>query len=83
MTLLGFAVYQIPAEDTERAVCEALAVGYRLLNTARSPCGGFWPHLGWTPTERFDGPGKDLGPDEENDDDEPAELAVQGDHVQP
>ncbi|MGW0968799.1 aldo/keto reductase [Streptomyces sp. NPDC002516] len=34
MPLLGFGVYQIPAEDTERAVSEALAVGYRLLDTA-------------------------------------------------
>ncbi|MEE1751054.1 aldo/keto reductase [Streptomyces sp. SP18CS02] len=29
-----FGVYQIPAEDTERAVSEALATGYRLLDTA-------------------------------------------------
>jgi diketogulonate reductase-like aldo/keto reductase len=34
MPLLGFGVYQIPAEDTERAVAEALAAGYRLLDTA-------------------------------------------------
>lgn len=34
MPLLGFGVYQIPAEDTERAVSDALAVGYRLLDTA-------------------------------------------------
>ncbi|MCX5232368.1 aldo/keto reductase [Streptomyces sp. NBC_00233] len=34
MPLLGFGVYQIPAEDTERAVSEALAAGYRLLDTA-------------------------------------------------
>ncbi|MFF7607929.1 aldo/keto reductase [Streptomyces parvulus] len=34
MPLLGFGVYQIPAEDTERAVTEALAAGYRLLDTA-------------------------------------------------
>lgn len=34
MPLLGFGVYQIPAEDTERAVFEALAAGYRLLDTA-------------------------------------------------
>lgn len=34
MPLLGFGVYQIPAEDTERAVSEALASGYRLLDTA-------------------------------------------------
>jgi diketogulonate reductase-like aldo/keto reductase len=34
MPLLGFGVYQIPAQDTERAVTEALAAGYRLLDTA-------------------------------------------------
>ncbi|MCQ4213872.1 aldo/keto reductase [Streptomyces longispororuber] len=34
MPLLGFGVYQIPAEDTERAVSDALATGYRLLDTA-------------------------------------------------
>lgn len=34
MPILGFGVYQIPVEDTERAVSEALAAGYRLLDTA-------------------------------------------------
>ena len=34
MPILGFGVYQIPPEDTERAVTEALAVGYRHLDTA-------------------------------------------------
>ncbi|MFJ9244601.1 aldo/keto reductase [Streptomyces sp. NPDC101776] len=34
MPILGFGVYQIPAEDTERAVSDALAAGYRLLDTA-------------------------------------------------
>ncbi|MFD8695452.1 aldo/keto reductase [Kitasatospora purpeofusca] len=34
MPVLGFGVYQIPAEQTERAVTEALAAGYRLLDTA-------------------------------------------------
>ncbi|MEU4112732.1 aldo/keto reductase [Streptomyces sp. NPDC027717] len=34
MPLLGFGVYQIPADDTERAVSEALTAGYRLLDTA-------------------------------------------------
>ncbi|MFD3817621.1 aldo/keto reductase [Streptomyces rubiginosohelvolus] len=34
MPILGFGVYQIPAEGTERAVSEALAAGYRLLDTA-------------------------------------------------
>lgn len=34
MPILGFGVYQIPAEDTERAVSTALEAGYRLLDTA-------------------------------------------------
>ena len=34
MPILGFGVYQIPAEQTERAVFDALAAGYRLLDTA-------------------------------------------------
>ncbi|MEU4272171.1 aldo/keto reductase [Streptomyces sp. NPDC026092] len=34
MPILGFGVYQIPPEQTERAVTDALAVGYRLLDTA-------------------------------------------------
>jgi 2,5-diketo-D-gluconate reductase A len=34
MPLLGFGVYQIPAEQTEQAVTEALAAGYRSLDTA-------------------------------------------------
>ncbi|EST23019.1 aldo/keto reductase [Streptomyces niveus] len=34
MPILGFGVFQIPAGDTERAVSEALAAGYRLLDTA-------------------------------------------------
>ncbi|MFI7102292.1 aldo/keto reductase [Streptomyces sp. NPDC050161] len=34
MPILGFGVYQIPADDTERAVSDALAAGYRLLDTA-------------------------------------------------
>ncbi|MEB8339382.1 aldo/keto reductase [Streptomyces endophyticus] len=34
MPILGFGVYQIPADDTERAASEALAAGYRLLDTA-------------------------------------------------
>jgi diketogulonate reductase-like aldo/keto reductase len=33
---LGFGVYQIPEEDTEQAVIDALSVGYRLLDTAAS-----------------------------------------------
>ncbi len=34
MPILGFGVYQIPPEDTERAVSEALEVGYRHIDTA-------------------------------------------------
>jgi 2,5-diketo-D-gluconate reductase A len=34
MPILGFGVYQIPAEHTEQAVTDALAVGYRSLDTA-------------------------------------------------
>ncbi|MEU9895034.1 aldo/keto reductase [Streptomyces phaeochromogenes] len=34
MPVLGFGVFQIPAEETEQAVTEALAAGYRLLDTA-------------------------------------------------
>ena len=36
MPALGFGVFQIPADQTEQAVVEALAVGYRLLDTAAS-----------------------------------------------
>ncbi|MFE4755827.1 aldo/keto reductase [Streptomyces mirabilis] len=34
MPILGFGVFQIPPEQTEQAVTEALAAGYRLLDTA-------------------------------------------------
>src|SRR4051794_33136600 len=34
MPILGFGVFQIPPADTERAVSEALAVGYRHIDTA-------------------------------------------------
>ena len=36
MPALGFGVYQIPAEQTEQAVLDALEAGYRLLDTAES-----------------------------------------------
>jgi 2,5-diketo-D-gluconate reductase A len=36
MPMLGFGVYQIPAEQTEQAVTDALASGYRLLDTAEA-----------------------------------------------
>jgi len=34
MPILGFGVYQIPPEDTERCVSDALEVGYRHIDTA-------------------------------------------------
>src|SRR3954467_4585348 len=34
MPVLGFGVYQIPPEQTEQAVTDALAAGYRSLDTA-------------------------------------------------
>lgn len=34
MPILGFGVYQVPAAATEKAVCEALEAGYRLIDTA-------------------------------------------------
>ena len=34
MPVLGFGVYQIPAEQTEQAVTDALGAGYRSLDTA-------------------------------------------------
>ncbi|SEG91691.1 2,5-diketo-D-gluconate reductase A [Actinacidiphila yanglinensis] len=34
MPILGFGVFQIPPENTEQAVSDALAAGYRLLDTA-------------------------------------------------
>jgi 2,5-diketo-D-gluconate reductase A len=36
MPILGFGVFQVPAEETERVVSDALAAGYRHLDTARS-----------------------------------------------
>jgi 2,5-diketo-D-gluconate reductase A len=36
MPLLGFGVFQIPAEDTEQAVIDAIEAGYRLIDTAAS-----------------------------------------------
>jgi 2,5-diketo-D-gluconate reductase A len=34
MPILGYGVYQIPAEETEQAVTDALAAGYRHIDTA-------------------------------------------------
>ncbi len=36
MPILGFGVFQVPIEETERVVADALAVGYRHLDTAAS-----------------------------------------------
>ncbi len=36
MPILGFGVFQIPAEDTEQVVVEAIAAGYQALDTAAS-----------------------------------------------
>lgn len=36
MPILGFGVYQTPPEETERAVSDALSLGYRLIDTAAS-----------------------------------------------
>ncbi|MFC9461262.1 aldo/keto reductase [Streptomyces sp. NPDC056983] len=36
MPIIGFGVYQIPADETEQAVSDALDAGYRLLDTAAS-----------------------------------------------
>ena len=36
MPVLGFGVFQIPLDETEQAVVDALATGYRSLDTARS-----------------------------------------------
>ena len=33
MPTLGFGVYQVPPEDTERTVADALEVGYRHIDT--------------------------------------------------
>ena len=34
MPILGFGVYQIPPEETESAVANAIEVGYRHIDTA-------------------------------------------------
>ena len=36
MPVLGFGVFQTPSADTERCVAEALAAGYRLIDTAQA-----------------------------------------------
>ena len=36
MPILGYGVYQIPADECERCVADALSVGYRSIDTAQS-----------------------------------------------
>ena len=36
MPAIGFGVYQIPVDETERVVCDAVEVGYRMFDTAAS-----------------------------------------------
>ena len=36
MLILGFGVYQVPAEETERTVAEAIDIGYRMFDTAQA-----------------------------------------------
>ena len=40
MPVLGFGVFQIPVDQTEQAVADALAAGYRSLDTAASYLNG-------------------------------------------
>ncbi|GFI32953.1 2,5-diketo-D-gluconic acid reductase A [Lachnospiraceae bacterium] len=35
MPMLGYGVFQIPADDTERCVLDAISVGYRSIDTAQ------------------------------------------------
>ncbi len=36
MPLLGYGVYQVPADECERCVSDALSIGYRLIDTAQA-----------------------------------------------
>ena len=36
MPMLGYGVYQIPEEDTERCVLDAISYGYRSIDTAQA-----------------------------------------------
>ena len=36
MPAIGFGVYQIPVDETERIVSDALETGYRMIDTAAS-----------------------------------------------
>ena len=36
MPLLGYGVFQVPPQEAERCVTDALSVGYRLIDTAQA-----------------------------------------------
>ena len=36
MPLLGYGVFQVPPQEAERCVSDALSVGYRLIDTAQA-----------------------------------------------
>ena len=36
MPILGYGVYQTPPEETERCVLDAIALGYRSIDTAQA-----------------------------------------------
>ena len=36
MPILGYGVYQVDAEETERCVLDAISVGYRHIDTAQA-----------------------------------------------
>jgi len=36
MPLLGYGVFQVSPEETERCVTDAISVGYRLIDTAQA-----------------------------------------------
>ena len=36
MPLLGYGVFQVPPQEAERCVADALSVGYRLIDTAQA-----------------------------------------------
>lgn len=63
MPSIGYGVFQIPCEETEKAVSEALETGYRMIDTAASyfnekkPCAGSaWPKISTSSTSRFPTP---------------------------
>ena len=36
MPILGYGVFQVPPQEAERCVSDALSVGYRLIDTAQA-----------------------------------------------